>query len=228
MKNAYFSFDFAKAVLITVILSMIATSSFAQKKYKGQNNVTYKGFDVSFGGNMTSITSDISKLHKLSLTTEGGSAGFVFGSEIFRTTSKVGFYYSSSSVPQTIDQFIATQSLNFYPIAMIKHDMTRCEFYLTAGGDFQLFKFAGNYLETTDPKRAAIADKYIGKVSQLAFNAGFGIEYKIFDNEDFMHLYGEVRHSAPFVTKSKFESFQNTTLGNQMLISVGIRYGFVN
>jgi hypothetical protein len=231
MKTAYFSLSTAKAIIITIVLSIVVTSLSAQSHFKNfksqKNTVIYKGFDVSFGGTVTSITSDISKLHKLSLTTEGGSAGFIFGTEAVRTTSKVGFYYSSSAVPQTVDQLTFTQAVNFYPIAMLKRDMSRCEFYLIAGGDYHLFKFAGNYLSSSDPKQVGIADKYIGKVSQLAVNAGFGIEYKIFDNTNFMHIYGQVRHSAPLATNSKSEAFQNTTLSNQMLISVGIRYGFV-
>jgi hypothetical protein len=228
MKNASLSFNHAKAILITILLSIIVSSLSAQSHFKKKRNtVTYKGFDVSFGGTVTSITSDISKLHKLSVTTEGGSGGFIFGNEVVRTTSKVGFYYSSSSVPQTVDQLTFTQAVNFYPIAMMKRGMSRCEFYLIAGGDYHLFKFAGTYIETNDPKPVGLSDKYIGKVSQLAVNAGFGIEYKIFDNTDFMHIYGQVRHSAPLATNTKSEAFQNTTLSNQMLISVGIRYGFV-
>jgi hypothetical protein len=175
--------------------------------------VIYRGVDGSFGGTSTTISSDIAKLNGLKLKTEGGSLGFVFGTEAIRTTSRVGFYYSASSVKQTIDQFVAGQSV---------------EFYLSVGGDYNIYKFAGTYLETDGQSQPGnVWDLYKGKVSQLSINGGIGVEYKVYDYDHFLHIYGVVKTGLPVMTSSSTEQMEGTKIGQQLYFNVGIRCGLV-
>ena len=224
--------DNAKMMMAVILLSLIANQLCAQTYHLNQrrsasDKVVYKGFDVSFGTLGTTVRSNIEKINGLRVRTEGGSAGIIFGTEVVRTTAKIGFYYSASSVPQTIDQFTARQSVNFYPIALLKPGTSRLEFYLTVGGGYHIFKFAGNYLDQDKTQSVAVRDRYIGKITQIAMNSGIGVEYKLYDNETFAHMFVEVKNSTPLKTNSRFEAFSETAMEKHLFVNIGLRFGRV-
>jgi hypothetical protein len=229
MTPSNFTTNNVKLIILSILLAFVVNSASAQgDPLRFSKRVIYRGVDGSFGGTSTTISSDIAKLNGLKLKTEGGSLGFVFGTEAIRTTSRVGFYYSASSVKQTIDQFVAGQSVNIYPIAIMKPEMSRVEFYLSVGGDYNIYKFAGTYLETDGQSQPGnVWDLYKGKVSQLSINGGIGVEYKVYDYDHFLHIYGVVKTGLPVMTSSSTEQMEGTKIGQQLYFNVGIRCGLV-
>jgi hypothetical protein len=55
---------------------------------------------------------------------------------------------------------------------------------------------------------------------------GAGIEVKLIDQFNFVHLFGEVKYGIPVIGSStKQAAFTNTSGGNQCLINIGVRFG---
>lgn len=227
MKTSNFTTSNVRILIVTILLA-IAVNSVSAQELRFSKRVIYRGVDGSFGGTSASISSNIAKLNGLKLNTEGGALGFVFGTESVRTTSRIGFYYSSSNVKQTIDQFVAGNAVNIYPIAIMRPEMSRVEFYLSVGADYSIFKFAGNYLEKDARNQPGnIWDLYKGKINQLSLSGGLGIEYKVYDYDHFLHIYGVVRTGMPVMRQASTEALENTKIGQQLFFNVGIRCGLV-
>jgi hypothetical protein len=58
--------------------------------------------------------------------------------------------------------------------------------------------------------------------------AGLGIEVKLKDRFDFVHLFSEFRYGHDLSTKTKNSAFSETGLGNQTHILIGISFGSGN
>jgi len=227
MKTTSFTTNNVKVLVLAILLALVVNAVSAQE-LRFSKRVIYRGVDGSFGVTSSSISSNIEKLNGLKLNTEGGSLGFVFGTESVRTSSRIGFYYSSSSVKQTIDQFVAGHAVNIYPIAIMRPEMSRVEFYLSIGGDYSIYKFAGTYLEKEAQNQPAnIWDLYKGKVNQLSISGGLGVEYKVYDYDHFLHIYGVVRTGLPVMRSASTEQLAETKVGQQLFFNVGIRCGLV-
>jgi hypothetical protein len=228
MTTNHFKFNMVKGgfyLAMTIVLLIHSLVSGAQSLDKAK--VFYRGFDVSFGVRATSIQSNISEINNLRLVTEGGSLGFIYGSEVLKSRINVGYFYSAASVPQTIDQVHISKVVNFYPITMLKKKISVVEPYLIGGVNYDLLKFAGSYLEGAKPTTSSVNDEYIGKTNQLNANMGGGIEFRIRDNLSFLHLYTQVQQSFRLTSESKTAAFEGTRAGNQLILTAGVRFGIV-
>jgi hypothetical protein len=228
MTTNHFKLNLAKGgfyLAMTIVLLIHSLVSGAQSFDKA--NVFYRGFDVSFGVRTTTMQSKISEINNLRLVTEGGSLGFVYGTEVLKGRINAGYFYSAASVPQTIDQVHISKSVNFYPLAMAKNKISVIEPYLIGGVNYDVFKFAGSYLEGAKPTTSSVNDEYIGKTSQLNGNIGGGIAFRVLDNINFLHLYTQVQRSFRLNSESNNEAFKGTYAGGQLIITAGVRFGIV-
>lgn len=207
-------------VLLSVILLPLVTN--AQKR-----KTMYKGFEVSFGTRSFSMTSNIAQLNDLAVTEEGGSAGVIWGNRLLRTKLNAGFYYSGASVGQTVDMFQGKTGVNFYPLAIGNQRTRKFETYLTGGVAYDRYKFAGSYLERDPGKRnySKPNDSYIGSVNQVSLNGGLGFEYQFNKSYDFVHIFTEAMYGVPVSSKTNRSSFSSTKAAEQLMVSVGVRFG---
>lgn len=227
MKTTRNNIGKTKGIFILVLFVMVMINTLSSQAQHQKKQSYYRGFDVSFGTKNSMISSNISQINEMSLWTEGGSAGVITGNSILRAKLDVGFYYSSASVAYTIDQFQSSASANFYPLGFIKNHRGALSPYFMGGLTYDKFKFAGRYLDGDGASinYSTVADKYIGQVNQVNINTGLGVEYKLIDRYDFFHLYAEVKYGMPVSYSTKTSAFSETKSGNQMMISVGVRFG---
>jgi hypothetical protein len=212
--------------IILLIVALLNVNATIAQHHKA-NKIFYKGFDVCLAVHSTTVKSTIEKIDGMQLVTEGGSAGIVYGTEVLRSNLMAGFYYSAASVKQTIDQVKFGKSVSFYPIALIKKRVQPLEVYLVSGITYEQLKFAGEYLGGEKTANVAVNDVYFGKIHSWNINYGAGIEYKFFDNKDFLHLYADVRQSSSVSSDASMAALSETAPGKQLVVRIGVRFGLV-
>ncbi len=188
----------------------------------------YMGFEASFGVRSFEIKSSIPQLNSMPVVQEGGSLGVLFGNDFLRAKVRVaGFYYSSASVPRTVDLFESEGFVNFYPLNYIRSGENALDVYLIAGISMDNIKFYGHYLTAEGEKvnYSTSSEPYLGKISQLNATGGLGLEYKLPTQAGFIHLFGEAKYGSPFQSGTDSESFKNTSIRNFTSISVGVSFG---
>ena len=90
----------SSAALILLISTLTFSTSQAQIIETKKDHL---GFAVSFGYSSNKVSSNFSAIDKMKLSEEGASLGLIWGNNLVETSVSVGFYYSSTGVPQTID-----------------------------------------------------------------------------------------------------------------------------
>lgn len=188
----------------------------------------YMGFEGTFGVRSFKINSSIPQLNQMPVLQEGGSLGLTFGNDLLRAKIRAaGFYYSASSVPRTVDLFETEVLANFYPLQYIRKNKNALDIYLIAGVSLDNIKFYGHYL-AVDPEKINYSnpnEPYLGKLSQINATGGIGLEYQLPIQYDFVHLFAEVKYSAPLQSVADNEPFENTSVRNFNSITVGVSFG---
>ena len=193
----------------------------------GANSGSIRGLEGGLGIQSATIKSDIAELNNLSWVAEGGRILFVSGNSTLMTKCGLGFYYSASNVPQTIDLFYSELSVNFYPLSLTTARSIRINPYLVAGAFYNLYKFGGTYLgENTEPRNFSIADEnYLAKINQINVHLGAGIEYRLIDERQFLNLFAEGTCAAPILSGTQVAAFEQTTTAKNVQAHVGVRFG---
>lgn len=219
-----------KGVFFMVLFTILLLQSLLTSAQPGNRDSksTYKGFLVSFGTRSQTLSSNIATLDQTSLDQAGGQLGLIYGNNIIRAKAGLlGYYTSSGNTAGTTDLYVSNVAVNFYPLSLIFKQSLVIEPYLTGGLDYNQYKFYGFYLNqepgTTNYSQAEAP--YLGKVKQVNATAGLGIQVKLKDRFDFVHLFSEFRYGHNLSTKTKNSAFSETTLDNQTHIVIGISFG---
>jgi hypothetical protein len=215
----------ASLILVVTVAAVLQTSAQGMKEFAKKYQV---GLEASFGVKTFSVASNIEKINGLNVTEEGGSVGVVVGSKILRLRMKQGFYYSSASVTQTIDEVRSSLNANIYPLELFL-DNARLLPYLTIGVERNLFKmhgFYGNEAASSRPNYSVSEAPFLGKISTIQTSVGAGLEYRVRIPGHFVNFFGEARYGKNIKTTSSAALFNNTRFSDQMAITVGIRYGY--
>jgi hypothetical protein len=185
----------------------------------------YLGFDVSFGMRTFQVASNVDKINGMQASHEGGSLGIAFGNEFMKNRITVaGVYYSDANTPYTQQLFEMSAATNVYPLTLVKSLRgVRLQPYLTSGLSMMNTKFFGTYIENQDTRGAY--EPYLGKVSLLNVKGGLGLEYRLVDDMDFVHLFIEASYAAPGLNKTRNATFSQTTIKEFASISVGVNFG---
>jgi hypothetical protein len=217
-----------KIILIAVV--MVATyihSATAQslKNFARENNI---GFEGSFGIKTFSLTSNIAEINGLTVIEEGGTIGVIAGVNALRLKIRQGYYYSSSAVVQTVDEVRSAMIINLYPLHVFGKSRSRIQPYFTGGLERNILKMYGTYgSETSKPRNYSMSEApYLGKISSAIASIGAGIEYKVSHPKHFVNFFAEGKYGMQLSTGSASEMFNNTTTSDQVVINIGIGFGY--
>ena len=213
-----------------IILFFCVVSSTASIFAQGLKNSHYKyfGFEANFGMKSTKLTSDLPAIHNMGVMEEGGSLGLVFGNQVVKTRLQAaGFYYSNSSVKHTVNMVESALVLNVYPLKFINKSRQAINPYVSGGMDYSTMKFFG-YYNNPDAKVnfSSSSAPYIGKIASTRGTIGGGIEWRLPQMRDFVHLFAEARY-AWAITRDADALFENTTVANSTSINIGVSFGFL-
>jgi hypothetical protein len=225
------------------IYSLFLIAIFQCFSLLGQSQFTRKGhvnagFDVAFGTKNFNVFSDIPALDQMRVVQEGGAAGLFMGNDRIKVKIKQGYFYSASSVPQSVDliESDATINLNFLQLKKIRS--RNFDPYILAGIERNALKFygffnnkqtdAGNRSNLQNPRinYSVSETPYKGKVVALRATVGFGLAYRIPIQYSYVKVYSECKYGYP--VKSSSLELKNTTVSNQFTVNAGVSFGLQN
>lgn len=208
------------------LLCLSSQLGFAQEL--SDSRYRYYGFEAHFGVKSTKLSSDLAAIHNMDVIQEGGSVGFVLGSRAVKTRLQAaGFYYSHAGVKHAVNAIESGLTVNVYPLKFINTSNQALNPYLSGGVDYNIMKFFG-YYATPDSKvnysRSSAA--YIGKVAYARGSVGGGIEWRLPQEYDFVHLFAEARYSWA-IDRNADEILKHTTAANTASVNLGVSFGFL-
>ena len=117
--------------------------------------------------------------------------------------------------------------VNIYPIKLINKSRQAINPYVSGGVDYSTLKFFG-YYNTPDAKinYSSSSAPYIGKIVTTRGSLGGGIEWRLPQMNDFVHVFAEARYGWG-VSQDGDEYFKNTSVANSTSVNIGVSFGFL-
>jgi hypothetical protein len=215
-------------ILFTILVfaaNVTQAQSFTRSSYKA-----YRGFVASFGTRSVNVSSNIAKINQTNLMATGGQAGVIFGNNTVRAKiGLLGYYSSAGNTAGTTDLYESNASVNFYPLSLITSNNYLIAPYFTGGVSFDRFKFFGFYInqEPGVTNYSQSEAPYLGKIKQVNATIGLGIEVKLKDKFDFIHLFSEVKYGHNLSNQALNNTIAGTSLNNQMQVVLGVSFGAI-
>jgi hypothetical protein len=215
---------------IALFVGGIGTASVTAQSLKHYAYKHQFGFEASFGVKSFQINSNLAPINHMKVMEEGGTVGIIGGNNVVRLKLRQGYYYSSSSVANSVDNIRSSFTVNLYPLQLLAKNYNSFQVYFMGGLERSILKMYGFYggENTTSPAvvNYSISEApYLGKISTLQASVGGGIEYSIRKPGHFVHLFGEVKYSKPF-SSTATPFFTGTATSNQLSLNVGIGFGY--
>lgn len=209
----------------TLFLLLVIPVSYSQSiEYNGP--IQYIGMEAGFGSRSFTIESNIPQLDQLTTVKGGGSFGFIYGTPVFKFPVSVGLYFMSVQEKRTIDLITFHTGVNMSLLQLLGVKNTRVDVYTLTGIDFENFTFMGTYLELPEdmPRRTILGEPLLGSKSILNADAGVGIEIRLMDDFQFVHLFIETKKIFPLTTNAT-ELFHETNITHNLAVNIGLRIG---
>lgn len=216
-----------KGIFFVILFTILFLQSLITNAQSRRGQDTYRGFYASFASVSQTVSSDIAKIDQNNLLQTGGKVGVVFGTDAIRSKlGLLGYYASSANTPGEIDLYVTDLSINVYPLALITKKDLMVEPYITGGLEYDRYKFYGFYING-EPGITNYSQEapYLGKIKQVNATAGLGIEVKLRDRFDFVHLFSEFKHAYNLSTETTHSAFEGTNISGQSQFIVGISFG---
>ena len=217
---------FVIAFLILLGLAAAITSD-AQNHYT-RNTKVYRGFSGSFGVRTSKYSSNIAELNNAYAEQTGGQIGLVAGNDVWKVRLGIlGYYSLTSGFAGQVDLYENNVLANFYPLGLVMQKKTKFNPYLVGGLSSGLAKLHGHYASRDGgPVNYSSFDApYIGSIHSVRSVIGAGVDFKIIDDFDFVHLFTEVTYGMNLLQTTKSEVLEGTRTNNQMAVNVGLRFG---
>lgn len=212
--------------LFVVLLMRCATAD--AQAYRAVSQKVFKGFMASFGTRTTELSSSIEKINATTLTQAGGKVGLVVGNDVVKAKlGLIGYYSSTGNTAGTTDLYESGAGLNFYPLAAILKKSLAVEPYFKGGINYDQYKFYGYYVnrEPGQTNYSQAEAPYLGKIKQVNATVGIGIEVRLRNDLDFIHLFSEVSGGRNLFNKSTNIAFDDTQINHQLQVVVGVSFG---
>lgn len=219
-----------KGIILIILSIILVFQSIVADAQSYPRNQMYMGFSAGFGTRSSEISSNIAEIHAASLLQAGGQVGVIVGNSIVRSRiGLLGYYSSTGNTAGTTDLYESNAVVNFYPLALISGKGSVVEPYINGGLSYDRFKFFGYYVnqEPGQINYSQAEAPYLGKVKQVNATVGVGVEVKLKDAYDFIHLFSEVRYGRNLSSKSDADLFSGTHILNQTQVVVGISFGAI-
>lgn len=189
-------------------------------------STNYLGMEAGFGTRYFTIESNLPQINKLGTIKGGGSIGGIFGTSAIKVPIAVGLYFQNIDALQTIDLLSLQSSVNISWLHLLGIKSSVIDVYTIAGLDFQRFTFMGTYIKPFEGenRRSVMGEPLLGSQNVLNANIGIGIEIRLIDDYDFLHLFVETNKMMPLMTISS-SSFRDTSITNVASINFGVRIG---
>jgi hypothetical protein len=213
---------FVLLLTVCTVLGHVQAQEFRNSQYR------YIGFEGNFGTKASKISSDLKCIDDMHLKEEGGSIGLVMGNQVVKGRMQVaGFYYSSSSVKYTVNSIGSSLQLNVYPLKFINRSRQAINPYISGGAGYSTLKFFGYYNNPEGKKiNYSSSAPLIGKIAYIRGTVGFGIEWRLPQVSDFVHLFAEAKYS--FAMKQNADEFyKNTNVSNLTAVNIGVSFGWL-
>ena len=222
---------FGLVIMISIIMITAQGLSAQDKEWESPRTI-YSGFEVSLGAKISQLQSSVQELNGLTLISEGGNAGFVYGSDFSRVTIKpLGFYSAVSSIGRTINLYSLEVENSTYLLRGILKRPTRFDIYSILGLNFNSNKFFGHYIDEDQRpghEQKAGKEPYLGKLESLLISAGLGLEYKLVNKDNFVHFFLSGRYIAPMQFTTDSKAFEDTYMERNFDLSLGVRFGLMS
>lgn len=222
---AFSYFTAARALLAILVIALVSPT---QAQHTRSANRYFKGFDASFGQLAFKSESNIGEINRNQVNLAGGQIGLILGTPMVRTKVGIlGYYSSVSDIAGTIDLYQNNISANVYPLALLTEEKLIFNPYITAGMNYNRFKMYGYYLsKDAGPVNYSVTlEKSLGTLRQFNATLGAGFEINILEDNNFVHLYSEAIYAKNLSGNFDHYEFRHTEFRNQLMVSVGVRYG---
>jgi hypothetical protein len=217
-----------KAITLSIfcLLLLNCQNANAQRLKKFLNDYQV-GFEGSFGVKSFSVSSNINEINNLHVMSEGGTIGVIWGANAIVGKIRHGFYYSASSVGHTVDEIRSALALNYY-LNYLYDGESALRPYILMGAERSNFHMHGYYDHTEQSVRnhSRSEDPYLGKISTLQVSVGAGMEYRIKNPGHFVAFFGEAKYGKAVTSSTSSALFEDTKLSGQVLVSVGVGFGY--
>lgn len=215
-----------KICVVAALLLVTAFSSNAQSYRKYLKRHTYVGMIGGFGVRSFTVDSDIKQINNLFTSKVGGNLGIIYGTSSVKFPLTVGMYYQSIEEKRTIDLFSVEGGANVSILHLLGFKKAKLDVYTVSTVDFQSYSFMGTYVDLPEgmSRKMIMGEPLLGKVSSINANLGAGIEYRIREDFNFIHLFAEIKKVVPLTGSSSY-AFSNTTVTNNVAVNFGLRIG---
>lgn len=188
----------------------------------------YKGLEAGFGVRTFTISSNIDELKNASVHQEGGSAGLVFGTEKIKFKLRGGIYYAAGNSTTSVNLLETDASTTVYPLQFVKHITCPIQPYVITGISYNTYKFFGHYMDPdgSASNYSSTREPFVGRISQTSATVGMGIEWRLVDEYNFVHLFAQVRTTVPFMSGYSNDALSQTKIGNVVMVNVGVSFGY--
>jgi hypothetical protein len=212
----------AKAIVLSLLYVALSVYTFVAEAQTPEILGNYTGGAASLQTRIFTLTSDIEALDGLRVVQEGGQAGLYFGNSTVRTrVGLLGLLYSSMQVPRTINVFEAEAGVNYYFLPG-----RTVEPYLTGGVVLDNLRLRGHYLNSEQVNMSE-PEPYLGSITVVDATFGGGIEVGLLNALQFVHLFTEIKYGMKIFESASNVAFENTTVSDQLMIGLGLRFGIL-
>ncbi len=214
-------------IFFLIIGLLIALTSNGQTHYNRDNRI-YHGFDVSFGTRTFKFNSNLPELNNAYAGQAGGQVGLLVGNDVWKVRLGIlGYYSQTSRIAGQMDVYENNVSANFYPLSLLLKKSSAVAPYLIGGISSDRTKLHGHYASKEEgaANYSSLSQPYIGSINSLSSTFGAGVDFKIIDSFDFVHVYAEATYGMNITQHTKFDALANTKTGNQMNVNMGLRFG---
>lgn len=220
---------FRTMLSMALSLTLILTS-FSSHAQDGEGNilpenVRYRGYTLGAGTQKYTLSSDIPDLNGLNVTREGGSVGVYFGNKLWVVRSAIGLFYSSPSVPYTIDVMEVGTAANIYFLQFGVKQYRTIEPYFSVSAKGTRSAFFGTFLQKGNTNYSVADEDLVGRINSLQGFAGLGAEYQLQGTSEFFHFFAELRYGVTIGDFASADVLTGTRTHHPMSLVAGVNFG---
>jgi hypothetical protein len=225
--KAHFKINALLIRLALIFISMMSCMPSVVAQASSSKYKSYLGFAGSFGRRSFKSESNYLQINRSVVSVDGGQVGLTFGSRVVRgDIGLIGYYSSVTDIAGTIDLYTNHATVKLYPAGLLTKKNYRLEPYINVGIAYDRYKFYGHYAQNGERMgNYSGQEPFLGVIKQTSSTVGIGLEFKILDQYDFVHLFTDLKWSRPLTNVSSSE-FDHTRLSGNTIFNIGLAFGY--